>query len=97
MGKTLYNDMRRMEAMITASDVDWTLVRPNGLFSTDGVTDYETAETYVGGKFTSRTDLADCMLRQLSDDKYVRRVVAVATVSVQPSLVNMIWNEGIKK
>jgi nucleoside-diphosphate-sugar epimerase len=97
MGRTLYDDMRRMESQVMASDIDWTIVRPNGLFSTDGITKYEMAETYVGGKFTSRADLADSMLRVLDDDKYVCRIAAVATVSVKPSLINMIWNEGIKK
>ena len=30
LGKTLYDDMRRMEAMVSATDLAWTIVRPWG-------------------------------------------------------------------
>ena len=30
MGKTVYEDMRRMEELIRNSEVDWTIVRPSG-------------------------------------------------------------------
>ena len=29
---TVYDDMRRMESVVTGSDVDWTILRPSGLF-----------------------------------------------------------------
>jgi len=35
---------------------------------------------------TSRTDLADCMLKQVTSSQNVRKIVAVATVSEHPSL-----------
>jgi hypothetical protein len=31
-GKTTYNDMRRMEQLVTDSDLNWTIVRPGRLF-----------------------------------------------------------------
>jgi nucleoside-diphosphate-sugar epimerase len=34
LGKTLYADMRRMEALLRASDLARTIVRPSGLFET---------------------------------------------------------------
>ncbi|MCU1476871.1 MAG: NAD-dependent epimerase [Subtercola sp.] len=97
MGKTLYTDMRAMEEIVRTSDVDWTIVRPSGLFETPGVTDYATAETFVKSKFTSRADLAACLLSQATSTEYIRKVVAVGTVSVQPSLVQLLWREGISK
>ena len=33
LGRTVYDDMRRMEAIITESDLIWTIVRPSGLCS----------------------------------------------------------------
>ncbi|MER7360964.1 NAD(P)-dependent oxidoreductase, partial [Nonomuraea dietziae] len=32
LGKTLYDDMRRMETLVRASDLDWTILRPSGLY-----------------------------------------------------------------
>nr|WP_276857577.1 NAD(P)H-binding protein [Mycobacterium pseudokansasii] len=30
IGKTVYDDIRRMEAIVRASRLDWTIVRPSG-------------------------------------------------------------------
>jgi nucleoside-diphosphate-sugar epimerase len=57
LGKTLYDDMRRMEALIRASDLDWTIVRPSGLYHLPSVTDYTLVEGHADGRFTSRVDL----------------------------------------
>ncbi|MCU1525056.1 MAG: NAD-dependent epimerase [Microbacteriaceae bacterium] len=95
LGRTLYADMWRMEELLEASDVDWTVIRPSGLFETTEVTDYRTAEAVINGRFTSRADLADCMLRQLGDDSYLHKAVAVATFSVQPSVLELIRNEAL--
>ena len=32
IGKTTYDDQRRMETIVRDSDLDWTIVRPSGLF-----------------------------------------------------------------
>jgi putative NADH-flavin reductase len=97
IGRTVYEDMRRMETMMRNSRLDWTIVRPSGLFETPEVTPYQMAETEIKGKFTSRTDLADCMLQLLANNRYVGKVVAVATVAVQPNFLKLLWKEGIAK
>jgi uncharacterized protein YbjT (DUF2867 family) len=97
MGKNLYDDMRRMEALIRASDVDWTIVRPSGLFGTDGVTDYAVGENFVPHRYTSRADLADFMLRQATETEFVRKAAAVATLSPQPTVLELIRNEALAK
>jgi putative NADH-flavin reductase len=97
VGRTLYDDMRRLESLVAGCGLDWTIVRPSGLFETPAVTAYEVAQNHVDGRFTARADLADCVLRQLDTDSYVRKFLAVATTSVQPSLYQMIWREGIRK
>jgi uncharacterized protein YbjT (DUF2867 family) len=97
LGRTLYDDMRRMEAIIRQSEVDWTIVRPSGLFLAGGVTRYEVAEDHIVGRFTAREDLADLLVRTIDDESAVRRALAVATVERSPSIVQLIWREGIKK
>ncbi len=96
IGRTLYDDMRRMETLVKESNLDWTIVRPSGLFETPELTPYEMAETHIKGKFTSRTDLADCMLQQLANDKYLHKIVAVATFSVQPNFFKLIMKEAFQ-
>ena len=93
-GRTLYADMARMERLVMSSDLDWTIMRPNGLFETEDVTEYRTAEDYLNASYTSRADLAAAMLRQLSVDEYVRKVCAVATVTEKPGILQLLFREA---
>lgn len=97
LGRTLYADMRRMEEIVSASDLAWTIVRPSGLFEAPAVSDYRVEIDHVGHRFTARIDLADCLLRQASDDTHVRSTIAVATTGAKPSMLKLIWQEGIRK
>ena len=97
LGRTLYDDMRRMEARLRESDLDWTVVRPSGLFHAGEVTSYRVAERHLPGRFTAREDLADLLVRELDDSDHVRRAIAVTTVDRSPSMVQLIWREGIRK
>jgi putative NADH-flavin reductase len=97
LGKTVYDDMRRMEAMVSTSDLAWTIVRPSGLFEAPTVSEYAVALDYIGHRFTARIDLADCLLRQALDDTFAGSTIAVATPGAHPSIVKLIWNEGIRK
>ncbi len=97
LGKTLYDDMRRMEALVVASDLEWTIIRPSGLFDSDAVSDYAVGENYLPGTFTSRTDLANFVLRQATDATYSRRIAAVTTSEGAPSLLQMIRREAFAK
>jgi len=97
LGKTVYEDMRRMEAIVSDSDLAWTIVRPSGLFEAPAVSAYSVAADYIGYRFTARIDLADCLLRQAFDDTHARSTIAVATPSANPSMLKLIWQEGIRK
>lgn len=97
IGKTTYADMKRMETLLMQSGLDWTIVRPSGLFETPAVTDYQVAEDHIRRQFTSRADLADCMLQQLTTDRYSRKVIAVATFSAQPTLRQFFGGEALKR
>jgi putative NADH-flavin reductase len=96
-GRTTYEDMRRMESLVRASDLDWTIIRSCWLFDAAAVTDYRLAENSAGGMFTARADLAASMLAQLADDRFVRKVVGVSTTAGTPSIIGQIWREGITK
>jgi nucleoside-diphosphate-sugar epimerase len=98
IGKTTYADMRRMEELVRASDLAWTIVRPSGLFDRDTVSNYHVHEDESPGVFTARIDLAAAMLSQLDDDTYVGRAVAVTTSEDTPTLFQMMRAEaGSKK
>jgi putative NADH-flavin reductase len=67
------------EQIIMASDGDWIIARPGGL------TDGPLTGTYrvtgpgdqVGRPFISRADVADFMLKNMTDDRYVRKAVGL--------------------
>lgn len=96
-GRTLYEDMRRMEALVQASDLDWTIIRPCWLFDTPEVTDYEVTDNSGAGIFTARADLAASMLAQLSNDRFVRKAIGVTTTAVTPRMVRQIWYEATRE
>lgn len=96
-GRTLYADMLRMELLVMNSELDWTIVRPSGLFDTPIVTPYRVAETVISGRYTSRTDLAHCMLRQLTTETYLRKALAIATFTAQPSIFQLIVREALQR
>jgi putative NADH-flavin reductase len=96
-GRTTYDDLRRMESLVRASDLDWTIIRSCWLFDAAAVTDYRLAENSAGGMFTARADLAASMLAQLADDRFIRRVVGVTTTAGTPSIIRQVWREGVTK
>jgi putative NADH-flavin reductase len=75
-----YTDMRRMEELVRASGVVWTIVRPPRLTNGPRTGGYRTAigRNLRGGNRVSRADLADRLLRCLSDERTERATVAVA-------------------
>jgi putative NADH-flavin reductase len=94
IGRTTYADMRRMEAYLRATNLDWTVMRPSGLFDADGVSAYRLTEDHDDGVFTSRADLAASMLVQLETTEWVHRNVAVTTSEGAPTLLQMIRREA---
>jgi uncharacterized protein YbjT (DUF2867 family) len=66
------------ERLIRASGLDWTIVRPGGLSDGPRTGDYRsgTDPTLIAG-LISRADVAEFVLRQLSDTTYLHRCPAV--------------------
>ena len=97
IGKTTYSDMRRMEEIVRSSDLEWTIMRPSGLFDAPSVTRYELHEDQAPGIFTSRADLAASLLEQATDVRFVRKAVAVTTSDGAPKLFQMLRREAFKR
>lgn len=97
LGRTLYDDMKRMEGIVSASDTDWTVLRPSGLFDAEAVSDYQVAERYLPQTFTARIDLADALVRQLDDRRFLRTTAAVGTVSGTPTVARLMMREAFKR
>jgi putative NADH-flavin reductase len=79
MARNVYEDMVQTVAKVRASDLDWTVVRVPML--TDGPHTGKVKTGSVGkgvGARLSRADMADFMLGQLTDDRYVRRSPAIS-------------------
>jgi uncharacterized protein YbjT (DUF2867 family) len=89
--------MRRMEELVSRSDEDWTIIRPSGLYELAEVTDYSLTEAHGPGRFTARVDLAAAMLRQVDDDRFVRKVGHVITTEANPTVISMMLHEAFKK
>jgi hypothetical protein len=70
-------------------------VRPSGLFDAPGVTRYQLHENEAPGIFTSRPDLAASLLEQTTDDRFVRKAVAVTTSEGTPTLLQMLRREAL--
>lgn len=97
IGRTVYDDMRRMEQLVSGSDVEWTILRPSGLYELPEVTDYSLTEGRGPGRFTARVDLAHAMLQQVQTDRFVRKVGHVITTQANPSMLSLMVREALKK
>lgn len=93
IGKSTYDDQRRMEAIVRDSDLDWTIVRPSGLFDLPHITDYLAGQVDPVGAFTSRNDLAHYLLR-VATGSGDRGVVTISTTTDTPNLWTMIRQEA---
>ena len=94
LGRSTYADQRRMEAIISASGLDWTIVRPSGLFDLPHVTDYVAGQVDPVGAFTSRADLAHYLL-SLAQQQGPPAAVTISTVTGTPTLWEMVRREAL--
>jgi nucleoside-diphosphate-sugar epimerase len=97
LGKTVYDDMRRMEALVARSGLAWTVLRPSGFYELPEVSNYSLTEEHGPGRFTARIDLADAMLRQMREERLVGKVAHVITTESNPSMISMMLREARKK
>jgi putative NADH-flavin reductase len=95
MGRTTYADMRQMEGDIRASGLDFTIVRPSGLFDAAEPSEYVVGDDHVRGAFTARIDLAAFMVAALRDDTWVGRNAAIATLAGTPRVLDFFKSEAM--
>jgi uncharacterized protein YbjT (DUF2867 family) len=96
IGKTTYDDQRRMEHIVRWSGLDWTVVRPSGLFDLPEPTNYVAGEVDPVGGFTARIDLADYMIALAGDPSTAGKTVVVSTTENTPTMWQMIRREAFK-
>ncbi|WP_329338221.1 NAD(P)H-binding protein [Streptomyces sp. NBC_00663] len=96
MGRTVYEDMRRMEEIVRQSGLDWTVLRPGGLFDGERVSDYGTGTSRLAGRYTARVDLACELVRQAVEERgQVGEFVDVRTTEGTPSLLDLMRKEAV--
>ncbi|MFD9718728.1 NAD(P)-dependent oxidoreductase [Streptomyces sp. NPDC059076] len=95
MGRPLYEDTSRMEDIVSASGLDWTVVRPAGLFDATTVSDYTVSTLRHPGWFTSRRDLADVLVREAVDNLNPKSRVEVITTEGVPSYFRVFLKEAL--
>jgi hypothetical protein len=89
--------MRRMESIVKASNLVWTIMRPLGPANMDPPTTCAIAENHIGGRQTARRDLATAISDQLARSDYHQKVAVVATTKSQGTPATIwIWREAIR-
>jgi len=68
-----YADHERAETLLFESSLDWVIARPTGLTDGPRTGVYEAAEHLPSAGRISRADVADFMLKQLTDNTWLRR------------------------
>jgi uncharacterized protein YbjT (DUF2867 family) len=94
LGRTLYEDMVRMERIVAATDLEWTVIRPSALYNTDTVSNYRFAPPESPGLYTARIDLAHSLLRAVTENSYQRSVISVFTTEGVPNFKD-VWKKEV--
>jgi nucleoside-diphosphate-sugar epimerase len=96
IGKSVYGDIRGMEASVRDSGLNWTIVRSSGLFDLAETTNYVAGEVNPVGAFTARIDLADYLVKLASDFDAGGKTVVVSTTEHAPTFWQTIRREAFK-
>ena len=98
LGKTVYDDMRRMESIVSDERPRVDHRSPVGVvrgIRLSPSTASRSTTSGIASRLGSTWPIASCAKR--SGDTYVRSTIAVATPSAKPSMLKLIWQEGIRK
>ena len=74
-----YADKEAQEKLVLESDLDWIIVRPMILTNGPWTNDYRASVDLKPGRrpYISRADVADFLMRQLTDDTFIRKTPAI--------------------
>jgi putative NADH-flavin reductase len=75
--KHAMEDKEQQEAILMASDFDWIIVRPGGLVDEPAKGNYKHG-LKVGAGRISRADVGAFVLKQLTDDTYLKKAVSIS-------------------
>jgi putative NADH-flavin reductase len=78
--KNMYSDLARMETLVKASSLDWTILRPPGFTNGPRTGRYQTAvnQHLSRSLFISRADIADYIVNHLNDRSTYCGIVELA-------------------
>ncbi|MEV8532993.1 NAD(P)H-binding protein [Streptomyces sp. NPDC051211] len=78
--RDLYADLAVMEAVIAASDTEWTVIRPPRLLNKPHTGRYRRVfgGNVPGGRSIPRADVADALLLAVAEPAYVRQTVGIS-------------------
>lgn len=79
--RSIYADKAKADEMIRASSAEWTIVRPVMLTNGPRTGKYRALEHVRLGGFpkVSRADVADFMVRELAERKWIRKTVVITS------------------
>ncbi len=95
IGKTVYDDLRRMESIVCESDLDWTIVRPSILFDLDHPTGYIAGDVPPVGGFTARIDLAHYLTTLVDDAASIGTTPIVSTIEGAPTFWEYMKRQSV--
>lgn len=71
-------DHEDKERIIKQSSLDWVIVRPAGLTNGSHTSEYKHGESIQYGAKISRADVADFMLKQVTNDTYLKKTPGIS-------------------
>ena len=77
--KEVFEDKKRQMKAIRESELDWVIVRPSGLTDSPKTGKYKITGHAPASRSIPRADVADFMLKLLTDKKYDRQMPAIAS------------------
>ena len=96
IGKTVYDDTRKMEDIVRTSGLDWTIVRPSILFDLAEPTNYIAGEVEPVGALTARIDLAHYLLTVTDDETTYGKTVIISTIDNAPTFWQAMRQQSFK-
>lgn len=78
MLRNVRQDHEKQEALIRASDLDWTIVRPSGLTDGPRTGQYDSGENIrAKSSQIARADVADFILKELDSSANIRKAITI--------------------
>jgi putative NADH-flavin reductase len=78
--RSIYADKAKADAMIEASPLEWTIVRPVRLTNGPRTGKYRVSERFDarGPKSVSRADVADFVIREVNERAWIRKIAVIS-------------------